>query len=271
MAFNGFGDPNEWKHFEENHKDFINSQENLRGTMTKVFSRDIPGGNKANEIVFLLGFLCASEYREILLLCANGYGLAAQKLLRSLYEKAGTIDYIGKHPAEAQAFDDYHWVHSNKYLGRLSDLEDPLIKERVDLVKTNYERVREQFKTTDCKKCGTKRMMFSWNKNGFDLLLKKSGSKLLEFYLEAYLEPTMQSHATMPAVSGRMKLGKKSKKREITDENQRNIASDVLKLTHIITLLILETQNEHFKLGLDEELDMRAQELESIWLKNLVL
>ena len=269
MEFKGFGNATEWEHFEKNNKDFINIQGNLFSTMEKILHRNIPGGDKANEIVFFLGFLCASEYKEILLLCANGYGLGAQKLLRSVYEKAGTIDYISTHPEEAQAFDDYHWVHSNKYLGKLANPDDPQIKERVELVRENYEKVKDQFKMTDCKKCKTKRNMISWNKKSFDMLLKDSGTDLEKFYFDAYLEPTMQSHATMPAVLGRMKVNPTSGKREITDESQRDIAGQVVRLTHAIILLILQTQNEHFKLGLEKELDKRAEEFESVWLKGI--
>jgi hypothetical protein len=165
MSFKGFGNTKQWKHFEKTHKMFIDNNEHLETTIAKIFSRTIPkGSTDADKVIFQLGFLCASEYREILLLVANGYGIAAQKLLRSFYEKAVTIDYIFAHPDEAKSFLEYHWIHSKKYIHQIENPENSEVIERIALVEENYEKVKENFMTTDCEKCGTKKPLHSWNK-----------------------------------------------------------------------------------------------------------
>src|SRR5438270_8496728 len=113
--FVGFGHPSEWKYFEEAYPVFIQKVSPLVETLQKVFTRKIEGAAPdADRVVIHLGLLCAEDFREILLLCANGYGIGGLRILRSLYEKAITADYLSTHPDEAGNFLDYSWVHIRK-------------------------------------------------------------------------------------------------------------------------------------------------------------
>ncbi len=51
---------------------------------------------------------------EILLCCANGYGMAGMKLLRPMFEGVVAALYVANHPEEAEAFLEYHVVHQRK-------------------------------------------------------------------------------------------------------------------------------------------------------------
>ena len=56
------------------------------------------------DIGFNLGETCRRDFLEIGFLAVNGYGIAAQKLLRGLYERAVTLEYIRQNPEKAERF-----------------------------------------------------------------------------------------------------------------------------------------------------------------------
>jgi hypothetical protein len=70
----------------------------------------------AQRLVFFLGRLAAEDFMEILLQCANGYGMSGLKLLRPMFEGVVTSLYIARHPDQARAFMGYHTVHQRKFL-----------------------------------------------------------------------------------------------------------------------------------------------------------
>jgi hypothetical protein len=51
--------------------------------------------------------LCCEDFFEVLLCCGNGYGVAALKLLSTLYERGVTLH---EHPEELDAFVDFYHV-----------------------------------------------------------------------------------------------------------------------------------------------------------------
>jgi hypothetical protein len=51
-----------------------------------------------------------------LLLCGNGYGISAEKLLRGMFERAVTLAYLHEHPSEEEKFRNYGKVSQHKLL-----------------------------------------------------------------------------------------------------------------------------------------------------------
>ena len=266
MNFIGFGNPEEWKYFEENNKAFIEKYPHLRKLFIKVFNRKISKDDSdADRVIFDLGFICCEEFNELILLCANGYGIAAQKILRSIYEKAVTADYLHKFPDEATNFLEYGDIHLHKDLHHSKLENDEQLKEEIDYINENYNKIKDKFRTTVCKKCGTTRPMYSWIKYDTQTLAEKGESLLENFYNEVYFQPTMQSHTTILAILSRMNIDEKTDALYISDKKQRSVARSVLRLTHIIIFSVLDTQNRQFKLGIDDELMERAKDLELCW------
>jgi hypothetical protein len=83
-----FGVPAEWEGFVKENQGFMDNWGPLRKTMEDVFLRSGLGGI-GDKVTFFLGRQCADRFSGIVLLCGNGRGAAAMKLLRSLYENAG--------------------------------------------------------------------------------------------------------------------------------------------------------------------------------------
>ena len=100
-----FGDPAEWKDFESRNPEFVRRIGNLFNTIELAF-KSLLVRERLDKILFHLDRLCAEDFSEILLLCGNGYGIGAEKVLRGMYERAVTATYLSQHPEEAANFLD---------------------------------------------------------------------------------------------------------------------------------------------------------------------
>ena len=66
----------------------------LNDTANKCFGRDPRPKNHLENLCFWLGHTCRQDFLEVVFLAINGYGAGATKILRSLYERAVTIEYL---------------------------------------------------------------------------------------------------------------------------------------------------------------------------------
>ncbi len=82
-----FGRPDEQEAFVESHRLFFERFLNLQAALNIAFRREETTSGLADMVVFFLGRLCVEDFTEILLLCGNGYGMGAMKLLRGMYER----------------------------------------------------------------------------------------------------------------------------------------------------------------------------------------
>lgn len=110
------------------------------------------------------------DVNEVLTVWVLGFGDGATKLVRPLYEKVLTFAYLARNQAEIQDFIDYSSVHWHKMLQEGAVASDEgtewVSEEERNKIKAAYERVRDRFRMTDCKKCGTTRPTSSWTKKG---------------------------------------------------------------------------------------------------------
>jgi len=65
---------------------------------------------------FWLGHTCRQDFLEIVFLAINGYGAGATKILRSLYERAVTIDYLIQNPNKVDRFLQFAAIQENRAL-----------------------------------------------------------------------------------------------------------------------------------------------------------
>ncbi|MGH9764893.1 MAG: DUF5677 domain-containing protein [Blastocatellia bacterium] len=115
----GFGLPDQWEMFEKKFPKFLKVLPSLNKTIEKVVGRKGKTNDLAESVIFFLGRLCAEDFSEIVLMCGNGYGFGAMRLLRSMYERCVTLAYLAKNPNEASAFWDYLRVTQRKILNQL--------------------------------------------------------------------------------------------------------------------------------------------------------
>src|SRR5439155_17641975 len=196
--------------------------------------------------IFTYGKLCVEDFFEILLLCANGYGYGAEKLVRSLYERAVTLRYLHDHPSEIDDFVDFHLVSNRKLMIACRETmgADMFSEEEVARVESEYQQVKTKFEVTTCEVCGTKRVGHHWSKLDFVSMAKKTS--LGQFVVPGYYLPLAQAHATPQALFSRLKQID-SGGLTFNDTAQRVPADKALRLAHNIMLDVLQVQTERFE------------------------
>jgi hypothetical protein len=121
----------------------------------------------ADKLVYFFGRIVLEDFMEITLVCFHGYGVAASKLVRSMYEYAVTLRYLHEHPDEAESFLAYHLVQQEKLVSRMIETfgESILPAGQIAEIRRNAAEVKEDFMIPVCDHLGAKmRLNHSWNK-----------------------------------------------------------------------------------------------------------
>ena len=201
------------------------------------------------------------------LLSANGYGVGAIKLLRTLYEHAVTLNYLSEHPYELDTFYDYSYVTEHKLLKPIRETYGSHAFENTSIQETEVEErflsVKERFMIADCKKCGTKRLNHTWNKLDFVSMAKQAGP-LGALILHGYYGPLTQAHSHFATLASRLTLLENGGVSFVPDAQRKE--SDVALFTaHQIMLCVLEIQKKRFDIpDLQEKLQVCRKDLEDI-------
>jgi len=266
-----FGFPEEWLDFKKRNPGFFRVVPALMVTIQKLFGRSQTLRGPADKVIFNLGNVCSEDFMEILLLCANGYGIGGMKLLRGLYERAVTVGYLVNQPSEAEAFLAYGDVHRGKQLNharKVFDMASLLKPELIQEIDEGYRAAKLKFQEPLCEKCGTTRDTASWTKLSTEALALKAnppGTKkgIEELYLMCCFDPTMQVHATVFSLISRFDPTREGI--SFDPGPQREKADLTMMSAHNVLLAVMEMQNRHFKLGMDDEIEARRQDFQAAW------
>ena len=263
-----FGHPVEQDNFVKSHPLFFERFHNLKLALDVAFLRQetASGIADANFVVFFLGRLSVEDFMEILLLCGNGYGTGAMKLLRGMYERVVTAHHLHMHPEEVRDFLDFYWVNAHKVAQAIENVfgKGQLSAAKIAELKRKREEVAPKFIVTDCKKCGTQRLNYSWSRLDFVSIARATGSTGNRI-VDAYYLPLEQAHSTASAIMSRLKE-KGDGTITFDDETQRDLAARTLLTAHNLILDVLTLQKEHFELtALEEPLRCCLTDFGEIW------
>jgi hypothetical protein len=246
----GIGNATEQKEFLAANPARIKAIENLYATAKQVFIRTLTSNLPADRVGFYLGRICVEEFSEILLLAGNGHGIGALKILRGMYERAVTSAYILANPDQADAFLEYDKVNKHKaymHAKKLGEHGPRLTPETIKQIENEFEAVKPMFWN------GT-RIRGSWTKLDTASLAQKAGPGYEALYLDAFYKPTLELHTTATSVLGRLELTEKGIM-SFDSGPKRIEARHAIVMAHNLLLRVLDSQNTHFKLGLDEALE----------------
>jgi hypothetical protein len=252
------GHPQEWQHFKRVHRGFIKKIPELDVIAKGLLTEQPTANTDARSLVFLLGCLCLQDYRELFLLCANGYGIAAAKVLRSLYEHAVTAQHIARHPENAPLFNEYTHVEHSKLLRHAEETLTPenyarlFTDDQKQRAEEEYERVRAHYK-------GQK----SWSPLNLRDMAIRDGEGLEMFYSLCFAHPSSHVHATARGLYSR--IAQQSGRIIFQAGPQRQEASDALHLGTIAFLFSLRTQARTFSPSVEQELLALAPKILSDW------
>jgi Family of unknown function (DUF5677) len=259
------GIPEEWKHFKQRNERFLQRFHHLESALNIAFGRKIAESETIDRIIYFTGRLCAEDFNEIYLLCGNGYGIAALKLVRGLFERTVTVRYLSMHPEEAADYLDYHWVRQHKLLKAIDETFGPelLPQEKREEIEREFQLVRDRFLISDCKECKTTRVNHTWNKLDIVAMAKRVG-EVGKLIVPAYYTPLREAHATVEAIFSRLDPNQDGL--FFDGGPQRKVADQALITAHNLILNNLELQKDHFKLtNLEEPLQQCLQDFLDIW------
>lgn len=259
-----FGFRTEWQNYHERNGLFLERFPHLKAALDTAFIRTAHFSEPIDKFVFMYGRLCCEDFFEILLCCGNGYGLAATKLVRGLYERGVTLLYLNEHPEFMDDFLDFHHVSQRKLMLSINETmgEEIVSKEMADLVEAQYQEVKDKFMVTDCATCKTKRPNHTWNKLDFVAMAKKT--PLGQLIVPGYYLPLRQAHSTVASLLSRLEetegggIG-------FDPEAQREEADKALMTACNIMLYVVGVQDDRFKMpNLKEQLELWAGDLMEI-------
>lgn len=260
-----FGETEAAKAFWARNKAFWPSFQRLMTLTNKCFGREWKPGNRMQDIVFNLGETCRQDFLEILFLAVNGHGVGAQKLLRGLYERAVTLEYIRQNPAKAERFVRFAVIQEFKAAKRAVEV---IPKDQFDAemrrAGTSYEQMRElhdgvkaESQETTCEQCGTKRTKIGWD---IDMasIVNTLDEPYKQLFLSCYTVPTLQIHATLASAFSRE--GERNREESNIHDSEFSLIS-----ASLVFVTVLQSQSEAFSLGLDDEIKACWEDVTLVW------
>jgi hypothetical protein len=270
-----FGQRDEWRVFEKEHPIFLERLPALDETIHRIVARQnahIP--KPVDRVMITLGWVCANDFSEIIVLCGNGMGIGGLKLLRGLYERAVTAQFLSAFPDQVDKFFDYNAIHLGKLYGHIQkpfQLIDKLSPEYIEQIKSARKIAEERFKEPVCQECGTSRTQMSWSANDV-LSMAITARKKLGFaendgldalYGICYFMPTLHTHPTFFSFKDWVEFSETSM--EWKTDAERRVVDHAMPAAHFVMLHVLRTQNDYFGLGLDEEIELRQKDFVASW------
>ena len=261
-----YGFPEECKKFDERHPLWNEVMQNLQQAFNLAFAREQQTKGPKDRLVYCFGRLCVEDFMEILLVCYHGYGAAASKLLRSMYELTVTLYYLHEHPDEADIFMDYHLVQQNKLLDRLIETfgESILPAKDVAEIRRKAAEVKNDFMVPVCDHSGAEmRLRHSWNKLDFVAMAKKAGA-IGTLIVPGYFLPLRHAHPTFGGLAERQEIVDGAI--GINPDSQPDLADRSLQTAHNCLIVALEVQKNYFKIaGLENPLQEYLRDWVRIW------
>ncbi len=265
------GLPGEWEDFERRNRAFLTHFPALKAAINAALTQGFTHREDADVVIFFLGRLCAEDFLEIILMCANGYGFGATKLLRGMYERVVTARYLRLHPTEAEAFLSYGAVSYGKNAREILDVfGKELPPETVKKLKESIEegkKERPRFMVPVCKKCGTERLNHTWTMLDLVSMARAVDGQTGLWIYPCYLEPLRHAHATAGALDARVK--QQGGDLTFHPGPSRKEADTALMFAHMLMLNICDLVLAHFKPAmLEETLNKANAEYQRVWDKS---
>jgi hypothetical protein len=262
-----FGNPEEWKRFDQHRPHFSPHLPKLRHVAEKILGSPLGSERLEDKIIFGLCLLCWEDFEEIVCLAGNGFGFGCHKLLRGMWERAVVSAHMHKNPADAALFRDWHPMQHYKQMlsmqKHMPNTEIPPeaiaeITQRRDDVKAQFMRQCTQ------KHCDKTIQGHSWTPLSMAAMAEKAAPELLSLSPLCYDFALSETHASAGAIGGRMDESGFGNR----NEKARQMVDACLTLAHQLILRMFKLQLERrvfLKAEVDKPLDDLVGEYNVIW------
>jgi hypothetical protein len=241
--------------------------------MHQVFERDIDLSKEAIGI-FAMGRLSVEDFLEIAFLSENGFGFAAVKLLRGLYERVVTAEYISTDAEIARNFHDFEVVQRLKLTNKAQSVFQGKVatSHLPDISEADRKKLYERFNVGKCTQCGMgKQMSFSKldllsmaQKASESLKLRYGSSSVTRELERAYFLcadiPNIHIHASMYSFGNRL-----ARSEFMWNPSQDAEILLALSSAHVLMLVALHTQDAFFGLNLGDSLQDLLHDFTFAW------
>lgn len=253
-----FGHEDEWAHFSDTHGPLMHVVvEGHKRVLALLKDAQEKAKSEEDWMILAIGLACIKEFEEIVLLCGNGYGSGANKLLRAFYERVVTLSYLVKHPDKIRQFLDFTHVHWCKLLGeaRKYHNEAGLRPEEIKQIEIDYQNSKAQFTEDLCKTCGTTRTQGSWTKKPVGDMASDVDDILRLAYFNTYLKPTFMIHTTAFGVMEVLEKTPEGKINLFGRSRQHEMADNSINLAYILLTQAAIAVNAYFQLAQESLLE----------------
>ena len=252
------GDLNVQQEFAEKYKGFLTGVTSLQASFRALIS-SLKGKDDdlIGRVLYHLGILAWEDFSEIVVLCANGLTTGAQKILRGMFERIVTADYLQRHPEEAESFWNFYWIDQHKLNSDLEDhFKDFFTEEQIREIElwrreidSKYEEIKAHYqvpvcsvcKDPDCKQCRKTKTHHSWSKKSIVEMAQEVG--VAQPLIKAgYYQPMMETHPKAVAI---VRLISQSK----DPSSRRSMDGTPFVIGYNLLLALLQVFQLHFKVA----------------------
>jgi hypothetical protein len=233
-------------------KDILSLILELNDLSDSFFNKSVSSDRKGLTI-FVLGRLCSRHFENILWLAPAGYGFAASRILRSMFEKFIDATYLHKHPHLIDEFWDYGLVE-------IHNLEGEKAAEEFN---PDFRTIIAKFENPKPKKG----YRYKWSKKSIREKARAVGIFKDKTLKHAYSYPNLFVHTSTTEISLSLILeedGSISPVEPHNNEAERRIARLTLIFGIEILLRVMDTLDEHYAFGYGERLNDFAKKFASI-------
>jgi len=237
--------------FRTSHAAFFDGSAVLERALSLAFARAVEASDPLGTVIFFLGSRCADDFRDILLLAANGCGWGATAHLRGMFERCVTAEYLHQNPTAVSDFIDYDYVRRWKVAKEIERAfgSSPDDQPARDELKNRFDAVKQRFMIPQCKQCKTERINHTWSNLDVVSMARqiKRVERMRDLVSLAYYLPLAQAHSTLASIL--QGVNHVAENLFAVDQKlARSEADRSFRVAHALVLGALDLQREHFDL-----------------------
>lgn len=243
--------------FKKHYKQFLIKFGHIRKAQDKLLSAIEKTSTRSSQdtIIISLAILIFEDFDEICFLLANGSTTGAMKIIRGMFERTVTLNYLISHQEEIDLFSKYFFVRRRKAAKAIVDnIPGILSSDMLEQIEKDFEAVKNLFEIKRCKKCSTLDVdhewakidvNFNWTKKDIISMAKEVGN-FSSVIFHGYYQPIEETHSTVDAIIRRFKRTYHGNSLEdiiISEDHKNTLAS-----SHYMFLKTIEATNTYFQL-----------------------
>lgn len=190
---------------------------------------------------------------DVLILCGNGSGIGAMKIVRGMFETSILAEYLRRNPNEVSDYVDFGAVLAWRRHTLMGEKRSNLTSEQVKQLEDEYDSVQSRFTTNG-------KVRYNWTTKKLWKMAEELGRS--ESYDLVYGLACSLHHANFEGLMGYHQI--KDGKLEMTGPPSFAWTGAALVAAHENLLRALETLNDCCKLGFDARVETASEEFKNL-------